>query len=78
MSIDRDTFIKMMLNHLPVEAKDETVLVRNLVELFKEIDYNGDGDLQWDEFTSNIIEQGMVKKDRVFVDAIKDYKPAEI
>ena len=66
-----------MLHHLP-KPTDQVVLVRNLIELFNEIDVNGDGDLEWVEFTNHIIDLGMVKKDRVFVDTIKDYLPSPI
>jgi hypothetical protein len=38
---------------------------------------NGDEHLEWEEFSNHIIELGMVRKDRTFLDAIKDYKPVE-
>lgn len=66
-----------MLHHLD-EFADKVVLVRNLIDLFNEIDVNGDGDLEWVEFTNHIIDLGMVKKDSVFVDTIKDYLPSPI
>ena len=75
--LDLKTFIAVMLHHLPT-PENEVVLVRNLIELFKEIDVNGDEDLEWVEFTNHIIDLGMVKKDRVFVDTIKDYLPSDI
>ena len=74
-SLDIKTFIAVMLHHLP-PPKDRVKMVRNLIELFKEIDVNHDGGLEWVEFTSHIIELGMVKKDRVFIDAIKNYYPS--
>ena len=70
-------FLAVMLHHLPPPA-DRVALVRNLMELFEEIDVNGDEDLEWVEFTNHIIDQGMIKKDSVFVDTIKDYKPSDI
>ena len=75
--LDMQTFIAVMLHHLPPPT-DPVVLVRNLIELFEEIDVNGDKDLEWVEFTNHIIDLGMVKKDRVFVDTIKDYLPSPI
>ena len=33
-------------------------LVKNLIELFKQIDVNGDEQLEWEEFTGHIIEMG--------------------
>ena len=76
-ALDMETFIAVMLHHLPPPA-DKVVLVRNLMELFREIDVNGDEDLEWVEFTNHIIDLGMVKKDSVFVDTIKDYLPSDI
>jgi hypothetical protein len=70
-------FVKVMLHHLP-ETKDRTGLVRNLIELFRQIDVNDDKTLEWDEFTNHIIELGMVRKDRAFIDAIKNYYASEV
>ena len=70
-------FIAVMLHHLPPPS-DKVALVRNLMELFKEIDVNGDEDLEWVEFTNHIIDLGMVKKDSIFVDHIKNYLLSDI
>lgn len=87
-------FVKVMLNYLVKPGqddhfqkdvdrkrkKDETLvpLVRNLTELFNQIDVNDDKLLEWVEFTNHIIELGMVRKDRVFIDAIKNYNISPI
>lgn len=63
-------YIKVMLKHLE-DIKDKVGLVKNLIELFKQIDVNGDEELEWDEFSNHIIELGMVRKDKTFIDAIK-------
>ena len=52
-----EQFVKVMLVHLP-ETKDRVGLVRNLIELFKQIDVNNDKNLEWEEFTNHIIELG--------------------
>ena len=44
----------------PAGAEGE--LVANLVELFREVDINGDGDMEWDEFTRFIVEKVSVGK----------------
>lgn len=75
--LDLPQFIAVMLHHLP-EPTSQKHLVRNLIELFKEVDVNNDGDLQWDEFTNYIVELGKEKKDSVFVDNFKDYFPSSI
>ena len=56
-----DQFIKVMLIHLP-ETKDRVGLVKNLIELFRQIDVNDDKTLEWDEFTGHIIELGKLQK----------------
>ena len=57
---------------------DKVGLVKNLIELFKQIDVNGDETLEWDEFSNHIIELGMVRKDKTFIDAIKNYYASDI
>lgn len=85
-------FVKVMLNFLvrpdhmdsqtteAKQKKDETLvpLVRNLTELFNQIDVNDDKNLEWVEFTNHIIELGMISKDRIFIDAIKNYNLSPI
>ncbi|KAA6403956.1 MAG: hypothetical protein EZS28_000526 [Streblomastix strix] len=48
-------FIMLMEEYLPNMYFDENC-IRNLVNLFEEIDVNGDGGMEWDEFTQFIIE----------------------
>ena len=53
-----EQFLKVMLNHLGAEYTDKTKLVKELIELFRQIDVNNDGTLEWEEFTNHIIEMG--------------------
>ena len=53
-----EQFLKVMLNHLGAEYTDKTKLVKELIELFRQIDVNNDGTLEWEEFTNHIIELG--------------------
>ena len=39
-------FVMVMLHHLP-EARDKISLVQNLIELFAQIDVNGDETMEW-------------------------------
>ena len=55
-----------------LKGVDETQLVCNLCELFAQIDINGDGTMEWDEFTSFIVEMGMASHDHQ-PDAIQKY-----
>lgn len=47
-----------MLNHLGAEYSDKSKLVKELIELFRQIDVNNDETLEWEEFTNHIIELG--------------------
>ena len=40
-------FVKVMLQYLP-DYEDPAVLTQNLIELFKQIDVNDDGTLEWE------------------------------
>jgi Ca2+-binding EF-hand superfamily protein len=73
-----EQFLKVMLNHLGAEYTDKTKLVKELIELFRQIDVNNDGTLEWEEFTNHIIELGMVRKDRSFINAIKNYYASDL
>ncbi|GMI16999.1 hypothetical protein TrLO_g12132 [Triparma laevis f. longispina] len=44
----------------------------NLIEFFDQVDINGDGAMEWDEFTSFIVEMGMNEHDHQ-PDAISNY-----
>jgi hypothetical protein len=46
-------------------------MVRNLIDLFREIDVNNDKTLEWVEFTNHIIELDMIRRDKAFVDSKK-------
>ena len=35
------------------------MLVKDLIELFEQVDVNGDGSMEWDEFTGYCIDSGM-------------------
>jgi len=48
-------------------------LVADLVELFREVDINGDGDMEWDEFTRFIVEKASLFQDRMTLDKVAPY-----
>jgi hypothetical protein len=57
--IERDLFVKIMEKELTYNATDPTDqinLVYGLYKFFCEIDFNGDGHMQWEEFTQFIID----------------------
>eukprot|EP01029_Cantina_marsupialis_P010351 TRINITY_DN2354_c0_g1_i1.p1 TRINITY_DN2354_c0_g1~~TRINITY_DN2354_c0_g1_i1.p1 ORF type:complete len:1690 (+),score=531.32 TRINITY_DN2354_c0_g1_i1:171-5240(+) len=51
-------FIRAMLKRLPAAA-DKVAQVADLVELFAQVDVNGDGSMEWEEFSAFCIEAGM-------------------
>lgn len=54
-------FVDEMLQRLPPRSEAEQVsLVSKLRDLFAQIDVNGDGDLEWSEFTMFCVEAGMI------------------
>ena len=59
----------------PVLKPGEEDIVADLMELFAQIDVNGDGTMEWEEFTSFIVETGMKKADHN-PNAIQMYHPS--
>jgi hypothetical protein len=57
-------FVSVMKSFLQGENDiDDNEVVANLCDLFAQIDINGDGNMEWDEFTSFIVETGMAASD---------------
>uniref|UniRef100_K3XBR7 EF-hand domain-containing protein n=1 Tax=Globisporangium ultimum (strain ATCC 200006 / CBS 805.95 / DAOM BR144) TaxID=431595 RepID=K3XBR7_GLOUD len=53
-------FVSVMLDRVSGWEPDTVVaFIKDLVELFLQVDVNGDGTMEWEEFTSAIIEGGM-------------------
>lgn len=52
-------FVSVMLDHVGWEPENVVSFVEDLMELFAQVDVNGDGTMEWEEFTSAIIEGGM-------------------
>lgn len=78
-AMDLKNFVVVLREHLsnwrPTYPDRDKLIVKLLVQLFKEIDMNSNKTLEWDEFTNYIIEKATtlsaLKKNRV--DAIKNY-----
>ncbi|KAG6595746.1 Guanine nucleotide-binding protein subunit beta protein [Phytophthora cinnamomi] len=52
-------FVNVMLDRVSWEPESVVSFIEDLVELFAQVDVNGDGTMEWEEFTSAIIEGGM-------------------
>ncbi|KAF1790898.1 EF-Hand 1, calcium-binding site [Phytophthora cactorum] len=48
-----------MLDRVSWEPETVVSFIEDLIELFAQVDVNGDGTMEWEEFTSAIIEGGM-------------------
>ncbi|KAL4445040.1 hypothetical protein ABPG74_018768 [Tetrahymena malaccensis] len=75
-----DEFVRVMLTHLDFDKSDvqkEDQITLALIDLFKEIDVNGDGTMEWEEFSDHIISLGLLRNDRSFKNVIKNYFPSE-
>ena len=58
--LNQREFIATLLERLDHTEEEEELLVADLVDLFAEIDINGDGTMDWDEFTKFCVESGLV------------------
>ena len=73
--LDLDEFVKVMLDHLEYnhdDANERLKITLGLTDLFREIDVNGDGTMEWEEFSNHIIELGLLRNDRSFKNVIKN------
>ena len=59
---------------IPEWMNDESQLVSAIIELFSQIDINGDGEMEWDEFTSFIVDSGLAENEHD-PNAIQEYSP---
>ena len=59
---------------IPEWMYDELQLVSAIVELFNQIDINGDGEMEWEEFTSFIVDSGLAENEHD-PNAIQQYHP---
>ena len=78
--IERSLFVKTLEKELPnnlTDTTDQTNLVYGLYKFFCEIDFNGDGQMQWEEFTQFIIDTVEGDNDAKLEDA-EDYNKTQI
>ena len=78
--IERGLFVKTLEKELPnnlTDPTDQTNLVYGLYKFFCEIDFNGDGQMQWEEFTQFIIDTVEGDNDAK-LDEAEDYDKTQI
>lgn len=77
-------FVHSVMEHLknwrPAMPDRDLLLVKLIIQLFKDIDINGNGDLEWDEFTNYIIEKAniLTNNQKTKADSIKNYGPSTV
>eukprot|EP00903_Cladosiphon_okamuranus_P007678 g7442.t1 len=49
-------------------------VISNLVELFKEVDINGDGMMEWDEFTRFVVVKAQLHHAQMSIDQLAEYR----
>ena len=63
-----EEFVTTLLKYLDYNKEDEVEKIEvtlNLIDLFKEIDVNGDETMEWEEFSNYIIELGIIHPNNV-------------
>ena len=59
MGLNQKEFVEVMLKYLAHDPNNVVPVVGDLIELFAQVDVNGDGTMEWEEFTNFIIDAGM-------------------
>jgi WD40 repeat protein len=65
-------FVHVMTSIVGSTTQSKGQFAANLMEFFSQVDINGDGSMEWEEFTSFIVEMGMSSHDNQ-PDAISKY-----
>ena len=50
-------FVKMLLSEVPCEENEKIELVNGAINIFQDVDINGDGNMSWNEFVQYIVNQ---------------------
>jgi WD40 repeat protein len=77
-SVEMIDFVNLILDNIEKPGFPRNTMVLKLCELFRQIDLNGDGFLDWEEFTNFIVQTGMLghNKAETSLNVILDYKPS--
>ena len=66
--IELPDFVLLMKSTILHPPEDKFRLITGLIKLFQDIDINGDGHMEWSEFTQYIIDAVIGEKDTKFFD----------
>eukprot|EP00163_Fabomonas_tropica_P007317 TRINITY_DN17035_c0_g1_i2.p1 TRINITY_DN17035_c0_g1~~TRINITY_DN17035_c0_g1_i2.p1 ORF type:complete len:363 (-),score=52.82 TRINITY_DN17035_c0_g1_i2:75-1139(-) len=71
-------FVAHLKRKLPAEVTESEESIAGLIELFHEIDLNGDGYVGWEEFTTFVTESASVTSDRFVIEDLRKYEPSSV
>jgi hypothetical protein len=72
--VDQADFITIMLKHLPSHLySNHDNSADELLELFKEVDVNGDGSMDWEELTRFMVSKAALLKENTMSDSMLPY-----
>jgi hypothetical protein len=77
-ALSLEEFVDVMTMYLPVKTIGEVKLAVNLCKFFSDVDVNGDGSMEWEEFTSFIIDKGMNLVDSSSAESIEEYQKSPL
>ena len=66
--IELPNFVQLLRQTIPHLQNEKYQLIHGLILLFHDIDINGDGHMEWSEFTQYIIDAVIGEKDSKFFD----------
>lgn len=72
--LDLEEFIKVVLQEVPHQSVEKIELIQGAVKLFKEVDINNDGTMEWEEFVQYIMDQVSSESIKPTVDRILGLK----
>ena len=55
--LDLIEFLKVMYAEVACEPEERMELIYGAIKIFKDVDINGDGNMSWNEFVQNVIDQ---------------------
>lgn len=72
--LSKEKFLAVMNKHTEITNESQKIeYFEALIDAFDQIDVNGDGSMEWDEFSNFIVETGIAKQKKNFIDVIRSY-----
>ena len=67
--LDLLEFMRLMVLEVPSVRAEKLEMIHGLIRLFKQVDVNGDGAMEWSEFVQYIIDQVLSESIKATYDA---------